>query len=301
MNTPRSLKWSLALGSVALAIFLGATDIAGAQTLNTAPLNPSSIPGADDILGNSPVNPWDDGIVDTLYEQKMIAVQNFADGNTLMAVAQYKKGLVMILETAGRIENRLSWTYKISERTLNLVDRLLATGGRNDEKRLMAVISILQSSYDLIENYYDTLDVPFYTPYCLFRDGKTQAPRYDIAQFQNILSRYVEKQIQWFQHAFVMNTDELGTVPKYSSKVFLITLASMTHGLAQDLASDPRNPDPNLFPLIYAPIARSLERLSRDIDDHLAGNGIFGNDQRAVNFSYTRFTQIIAHLQSLGK
>jgi|GEM_PF-2757595 len=301
MKAPHlSLKSSIAFGTLALTICLGATDIAGAQTLDATPPSPSLNPNIG-FDSRSPVNPWDDGIVDTLYEQKMIAVQNFADGNTWMAIAQYKKGLTMILETAGRIENRLSWTYKISERTLNLVDRLLATGGRNDEKRLTAVISILQSSYDLIENYYNTLDVQFYTPYCLFRDGKTQPPRYDIAKFQNTLSRYVEKQTQWFQHAFVMNSDELGTVPKYSSKVFLMTLSSMIHGLAQDLSADPHNPDPNLFPLVYGPIAHSFAKLAYDIDDYLAGNGIFGNDQRAVNFSYTRFTQIISNLQSLER
>lgn len=298
--TPTTLK-PLALGMLAITAILGGTDIASAQTITLAPEGGSNVGGANDHYQMSSVDPWVDGIVDTLSEQRMIAIQNFADGNMLMGIHQLKQGLTTVIETASNPASRLSWTYKMAERTLKLADRLQAVSNPSDDKQMLPVWHVLESSYQLIEKYYYSLDVQFYTPYHVYCTTRSGRINYDVNQFETIMTQYALKQVSWFQKSFVMNTSEIGTVPRYSAKVFLLTLASVAQGLSSDLSADASNTNPSLFPLAHAQAARSLAKLARDIENHMAGNGIFGNDQRAVNFTYTRLTQIVSNIQSLGR
>jgi hypothetical protein len=131
--------------------------------------------------------------------------------------------------------------------------------------------------------------------------GQLKDVHYNLEKYEEMLTAYALKQIHWFQQKFVMSTDELGTVPRYSAKTFLITLASFARGLSSDLGADPSNPNPDLFPLAHAQASRSLAKLADQIEQHLAGNGIFGNDQRAVNFTYTRLSQILGYVRTLER
>jgi hypothetical protein len=310
---PSTLTQPLMLGAFALAALIGGTDIAGAQSLNQSRISiqststslegGSNVGGSDDHFGTDATDPWADGVVDTLIEHAQIAVQAFADGSTQLAIQHYKKGLELILQTANAQQNRLSWTYKISERTLELANRLEASADQSSEKDLRPIVTLLQSSYQLIEQYYYSLDIQYLTPYrmyCANPQGRIPA-HYDVIQFENMLRTYSLKQIAWFQNKFVMNTDQLGVVPRYSGRVFLITLASVARGLSDDLSGGTQNPNPSLFPLAYGQAARSLAKLSDQIEQHLAGNGIFGNDQRAVNFTYERLLQIVSYINGLQK
>jgi hypothetical protein len=305
MKAPHlNMKQPLALGALALIAILGGTDIASAQTriaIHHASVSEggSNVGGSEDHFAQN--DPWADGVVDTLIEQEQIAVQAFADGNTVLAISHYKNGLEQVLQTAANPQNRLSWTYKMAERNLLLANRLEGVAGPNNEKDLRPIVAMLQSTYELIEKYYYSLDIQFYTPYRMSCAGQRTPVRYDVAKFEDQLRSYSLKQIEWFQKKLVMSTDDQGTVPRYTSKVFLLSLASMAKGLSIDLGSDIDNPNPSLFPLAYGQAARSLAKLSDQIEQHIAGNGIFGNDQRAVNFTYSRLVQIVAYINGLAK
>ena len=315
MKVPHlNLNQPLALGALAILALVGGTDIASAQTSpNRITVQRASVSEGGSNVGGSEdhfaqIDPWADGIVDVLSEQEQIAVQAFAaGGNTLLAISHYKNGLIQVLQTANQPQYRLSWTYKVAERALNLANALensarAAASIENrdvNDKDLKPIMTMLQSAYENIEVYYYTLDVPYYTPYRMHCAGN-RAPQYDLAKFEDQLRSYSVKQINWFKEKFVRSTDTQGTIPLHSSKVFLITLSSVARGLAIDLGSDVNNPNPSLFPTAYAQAARSLAKLSENIDQYLAGTGIYMNDQMAVNLTYTRLVYVLGLVETIG-
>lgn len=290
MKNQLSTQSVLPLGMIAIIALLS-TSPAHAQREGG-----SNVGGSEDHTASTYNDPWSDGVVDTLTEYQLIAVQNFADGNTLLAIQQYKTGLEEVLRTARTQQNRLSWTYKMAERSLELSSRLEAQADRTNEKELRATMLSLESAFEqIIANYYQ-LDVRFFTPYRSICAGIRIRDRYNVQEFEKVLRSYALLQIQWFQSKFVMTVNNEGVAPRYNSKIFLITLSSVAKGLSQDLGVQSNDRNPNLFPLAYGQASRSLAKLSDRIEQHLAGNSIFGSDQRAVNASYTNLLQIISYI-----
>lgn len=309
-STPRNpANRPLALGKFALtltatAFLLGGTDIARAQSPNprssqrvTAGEGGTNSGGTDVQYRAVTNDPWNDGVVDILNHKDYLAVQAWADGEPARAIHIYREGLLEVLSTATATEHRLSWTYKMAERTLALVDRLQALPVDNLERDQRAILLVLQSSYNMIERYYYSLDIQFWIPYYMVVRGHWPQERihYDINQFETVLNNYSLSQVAWFKKEFARLSTE-SIIPLFSANVFLTVLSSVARGLAADLSVDPNAPNPNLFPLAYSQAARSLKSLAEEIDNHLIGNGVFSNDERAVNAAYDRLQKIIGYI-----
>lgn len=256
----------------------------------TAPSVPNVAVAAPPAIGDQ----WNDGIVEKLHRWDYAAAQSFADADPKRAISHYKSGLMEILDTASLDQHRLSWTFKMAERTLALVERLQALPPVDAERDINAILLVLKSSYHMIENYYYSLDIQFWIPYYMVCRGHwtNSSINYDLGQFEYILNQYSLSQVQWFKQNFVDITPD-GVSPRFSARIFLGVLSHVARGLSLDLGTDPNSLNPNLFPLAYAQAARSFKGLADEIDQYLAGNGLYSNDERAVNATYNRLNMII--------
>jgi hypothetical protein len=252
----------------------------------------TNVGGSEDGINIYSVNPWNSGIENAIRETKLSATYNFADNNIETAIKIYELQLEKISQTASNPEYQLSWTKKIADRTLDLTSRLDVSIKSADDR--FALFNVYATTYDLIEEFYSKLDMGYIIPYrknCNNKDFKM-----DLIGYEQQLNRYIVKQGDWFAQRFVAGSNEYGTLPKYSPKVFLVALSAISRGLAQDLLTDAVT-GPNLFPHQYSSVASQLESISNKIDNHLAGGTVFsGKDDRAINGSYQSFQQVLSKI-----
>ena len=249
----------------------------------------SNVGGSEDGISIYSINPWNSGILRTIKHTKQSATDNFADNKIETAIKIYEFQLEKISMTASAPELQLSWTKKIADRTLDLTSRLDASIKNQDDR--IALFNVYATTYDLIEEFYTKLDLAYIIPY--HKHGRDKNFKLDLNGYEAQLNQYITRQGQWFAQRFVAGTSAYGTLPKYSTNIFLVALSALSKGLAQDLLTDSVT-GPNLFPNQYESTASLLEEISEDIDQHLAGGSVFSNrDDRAISNSYKSFLEVM--------
>jgi len=273
--------------------FAQGTNVGGKPTIVTGDHESGTNTGGSEDglpIGNT-VDEWNTGIIQIIEDAKQSATESFNDNQIETAIRIYHNQLEVISNAASIPELHLSWTNKIASRTLELAGSLDPIAAAKEDR--LAILNVYATTFDTIAGFYYKLDRDFMIPY----RAKDKGFKMDLSAYEDELNKYIVKQGEWFEKRFVSVKNEYGTIPKYSTKIFLVALSSLSRGLADDLMSDSVT-GPNLFPDGYKEIASRLKHISDKIDNHLAGGPVFShNDTYAINDTYKQFTQVMNSLK----
>lgn len=245
----------------------------------------TNVGGSEDGI-NFVANPWDTGVIRIMERAKRSAAYNFADNKTDTAIKMLELQLEAVVQDANKYPDlNLSWTKKVANRTLEMAGRLEAEIKNPDDR--VALFNVYLTAYDVIMDFYK-MDMNYIIPYNKNKGVKGYVP--DTSGMEYEMKRYIVTQGNWFTKRFITWTEEYGYSPKYTPRVVLVALSTLTKGLSQDLLNG------NIFPHAFEATSSQLLQISNDIENHLDGGDVFGGPtrhDRAINDSYKALMGVV--------